>query len=130
MNPSPAAKAWAAQNVTHFCRLLIAATLLFVATEIVALFGIVPHLRPLSLQDITGNILFAIGFGCPFVLHISSLPRLRELAITLPIGAALAFAVQQFHRWTGLPAPVRSQSPQPSLHPDRKSTCLNSSHRT
>lgn len=37
------------------------------------------------------NPLFAIGFGGPLLLHISSLPRWRELAATLILGAALSW---------------------------------------
>jgi len=103
MVTSPEAEAWAAHNVRHFRRLLYIGTALFVATEAVAFVGIVPHLRPVSLQDITANILFAIGFGCPFVLYVSSLPRLRELACTLAAGAVLALGVWQMHQRTGLP---------------------------
>jgi hypothetical protein len=103
IEPSPDAKTWAAHNRRHFRRLLYAATALFRATEAVAYFGVVPHLLPVSLQDITANILFAIGFGCPLVLYLSSLPRLREVACTVVIGAILAFGIWQIHRWTGLP---------------------------
>lgn len=103
MDPWPDAETWAAHNVRHFRRLLYAATVLFVATEITALCGIVPNLRPVSLQDISANILFAIGFGCPLVLHLSSLPRFREVAGTIAAGVVLALGVWQLHRWTGVP---------------------------
>ncbi len=103
MDPWPDAESWAAHNVRHFRRLLYAASALFVATEVVAVFGVVPHLRPVSLQDISANILFAIGFGCPLVLHLSSLPRLRELAGAAAAGVVLALGVRQFHRWIGVP---------------------------
>jgi cytochrome P450 len=103
MEPWPDAETWAACNVRHFRRLLYAATALFVATEITALLGVVPHLRPVSLHDITANILFAIGFGCPLVLHLSSLPRLRELIVTVAIGAALALCFWKVHHAIGLP---------------------------
>ena len=103
MESWPDAESWAAHNVRHFRRLLYAASAVFVATEITAFLGVVPHLRPVSLQDITANVLFAIGFGCPLVLHLSSLPRWRELAVTLPAGAVLTLGVWQMHRWTGLP---------------------------
>jgi cytochrome P450 len=107
--PSPAAEAWAAHNARHFRRLLYAAIAVFVATEVTAFLGVVPHLRPLSLQDITANILFAIGFGCPLVLQLSSLPRLRECVGTLLAGLALALGVWQVHRWTGLPAEYKPE---------------------
>jgi hypothetical protein len=71
--------------------------------EMTALFGVFPDLRPVSLQDITANILFAIGFGCPLVLHLSMLPRLRELATTVAISVVLALGLWQAHRWIGLP---------------------------
>ena len=103
MDPGPDAETWAAHNVRHFRRLLYAATALFVATEIIALWGIVPHLRPVSLQDISANILFAIGFGCPLVLHLSSLPRLREVGGTVAVGVLLGLGVWQLHLWTGVP---------------------------
>ena len=104
IEPSPDAEAWAAHNARHFRRLLYAAIALFLATEITAFLGVVPHLRPISLQDITANILFAIGFGCPLVLQLSGLPRLRECVGTVLVGLVLALGVWQIHRWTGLPA--------------------------
>jgi hypothetical protein len=104
MDPWPDAETWAAQNVRHFRRLLYAAAAFFVATEVTAFFGVVPHLRPVSLQDITANILFAIGFGCPLVLHVSSLPRWRELVATFAAGGILAYAIWQVHQWVGVPA--------------------------
>lgn len=103
MEPWPDAESWAAHNVRHFRRLLYAATAIFIATEVIASLDLVPHLRPVSVQDITANILFAIGFGCPLVLHLSSLPRLRELAGTAAAGVVLALGVWQFHRWIGVP---------------------------
>ena len=102
MEPLSDAESWAAHNVRHFRRLLYVAIAMFLVTEVTAFSGIVPHLRPASLQDITANILFAIGFGCPLVLHLSSLPRLRELGVTVFAGAVLALGVWQVHRWTGL----------------------------
>src|ERR1700733_5291728 len=103
MEPFPDAVTWAAHNVRHFRRLLYAATALFIATEVVAFLGIVPHLRPVSLRDITANILFAIGFGCPLVLHLSSLPPLREVVGTGTVGGVLALSLWQVHRCIGLP---------------------------
>jgi hypothetical protein len=97
------AESWAAHNVRHFRRLFYAATAVFIATEVMAFFGVVPYLRPVSLQDITANILFAIGFGCPLVLYLSSWPRLRELVLTIPVGVVLALGIWQVHRWMGLP---------------------------
>jgi cytochrome P450 len=69
-------------SVPHFRRLLSFVIALFIVTEIVAFTGVAPHLQPLALHKICGNILFAIGFGCPLVLYLSSLPRLRELGVT------------------------------------------------
>jgi cytochrome P450 len=102
MELSVDAESWAAHNVRHFRRLLYVAASVFLATEVTAFFGVVPHLRPVSLQDLTSNILFAIGFGCPLVLHLSSLPRLRELAGTVATGGILALGLWQVHRWIGL----------------------------
>jgi enediyne biosynthesis protein E7 len=109
MEPWSDAESWAAHNVRHFRRLLYAAAVLFVATELTAFFDIVPHLRPVSLQDITANILFAIGFGCPLVLHLSSVPRWRELAATIAVGGLLGLGVWQIHHWTGLPAEYKPE---------------------
>src|SRR4029079_11198404 len=46
--------------------------------------------RPVPIRDITSNILFAIGFGCPLVLYLSSVPPVAELALTTILGAAFA----------------------------------------
>ena len=108
METWPDAESWAAHNARHFRRLLYAATALFVATEVTASFGVVPHLTPVSLRDITANILFAIGFGCPLVLFVSSLPRLRELALTSAVGGVLALGLWLVHCWIGLPAEYQS----------------------
>jgi hypothetical protein len=74
---------WARQAIRRFVRLLCAVTALLLATEIAALLQLIPHLVPLSLHALLTNPLFAIGFGCPLVLHLSRLPSKRELAATL-----------------------------------------------
>lgn len=78
---------WANATIRRFRWLLIGVAVLFLATEILAISGWTPPLEPLSLPEVTSNILFAIGFGCPLVLHLSSLPGWREIGITLAIGA-------------------------------------------
>jgi hypothetical protein len=50
-NASVAAQGWAAGNVRHFRLLLYAITVVFLATEVTALTGLVPALRPVSLRN-------------------------------------------------------------------------------
>jgi len=69
---------WAHLTIRRFTRLLWLIGAALVLTE---------FFRPVPLREITSNILFAIGFGCPLVLYLSSLPRLGELALTTIAGA-------------------------------------------
>jgi cytochrome P450 len=105
--PDPAT--WAAMNSRRFLRLLYVAAVLLLLTEVVAYLGVMPHLRPVSLQELTANILFAIGFGCPLVLYLSSLPPLREVAAVAVVGGVLALGVWQVHRVTGVPAEYKPE---------------------
>src|SRR5690242_11310328 len=100
---------WAAQKVRHFRRLLYGVTAVFLATELTALTGLVPRLSPVSFHVITANILFAIGFGCPLVLYLSSLPRLREVAGTMAAGLLLAAPLWKLQQWIGLPPALNPQ---------------------
>src|SRR5439155_26989771 len=84
-------------SVRHFRNLFYGVSALFLATEAVALTGLVPHLRPVRFGELSANILFAIGFGCPLVLYLSSLPRLREILRSL--GAAVALTVLLLGLW-------------------------------
>lgn len=95
---------WAERTVRHFGRLLVAFMLIVLVTEVVALTGLVPHLRPVSLRDITTNILFAIGFGCPLVLYLSSLPPWREALAAVIAGTALAALLSAVQFAAGLPS--------------------------
>src|SRR4051812_42091487 len=88
--PAPPPTAWAAGNVRPFAAMLAGVTAPLVATQAVALAGVEPDLRPLSGHAVTSRIIFAIGFGSPLVLHLSSLPGWREVGRTLALGAALA----------------------------------------
>lgn len=101
--PSDTAATRAEHNVRHFRRLLYFMTAGFLVTEVLAWTDIIPHLRPVSLQDITANILFAIGFGCPLVLYLSSLPRWREGGATLAVGLLLSRIFWRAQLWFGLP---------------------------
>jgi cytochrome P450 len=105
--PSDTAAARTEHNVRHFRRLLYVMAAGFLATEVLAWTGTVPHLRPVSLQDITANILFAIGFGCPLVLYLSSLPRWRECGGTLAVGLLLALFFWRVQLWFGLPPALK-----------------------
>src|SRR4051794_31740736 len=107
MNSSAEAASWAINNVRHFRRLLGVITALFLVSEVVALLGVVPHLRPVSPREISANILFAIGFGAPLVLYLSDLPRLREMAATLAAGLVLALGLWQVQLWLGLPPALK-----------------------
>jgi cytochrome P450 len=109
MNASDAAESWAEHNVRHFRRMFYGVAALFAATQVAALSGLVPHLRPVSFQAITTNILFAIGFGCPLVLYLSSLPRPREIGVAAAAGAALALGLWGVQQGIGLPAGVHVQ---------------------
>jgi PAP2 superfamily len=62
---------------------------------IVAVFLITLTMRPLAPLTLITNPLFAIGFGAPLVLHLSSLPRWRELAATIVLGMALSLGAVQ-----------------------------------
>lgn len=66
---------------------------IFVAAEVAGALRLVPHLLPVSLRTLLTNPLYTIGFGGPLVLHLSSLPRLRELAMTIALGIALSLGV-------------------------------------
>jgi PAP2 superfamily protein len=66
---------------------------LFLTTEAVARAGLVSHLQPLSLRIVATNILFAIGFGSPVVLYVSSLPPWREALVALALGGAITLAL-------------------------------------
>src|SRR5262245_34541545 len=82
--------AWRQRSVRRFQILLGLIGCLFLITELVAVAGWDHRLRPVSIRELSANILFAIGFGCPLVLYLSSLPRWREFLATLGIGAILA----------------------------------------
>ena len=77
----------------RFWILLAAVSILLAATEIAARLRLVPHLAPLSLHALLTNPLFAIGFGCPLVLHVSRWPRLRDFAVLAVAGIALTLLV-------------------------------------
>ncbi|HJQ40756.1 MAG TPA: phosphatase PAP2 family protein [Thermoanaerobaculia bacterium] len=70
--------------VRRFVWLLAALVCVFVAT----LF-----FRPLAPRELITNPLFAIGFGAPLVLHLSSLPRWKELLATALLGVALSLVI-------------------------------------
>jgi cytochrome P450 len=97
----------AEHNIRHFRRLLYFMVAGFLITEALAWTGLVPHLRPVSLQDITANILFAIGFGCPLVLYLSSLPRWREGSLMFAVGLLLALIFWRIQLWFGLPPALK-----------------------
>jgi PAP2 superfamily len=80
---------WAERGVRRFWWMMLGVGALFAATELVALTGWVPHLGPVSLEEVTTNVLFAIGFGCPLLLYVSSLPGWTSLLKTLAAGTAL-----------------------------------------
>ncbi len=103
MDSSLGAPRWAEQTVRHFRRLLYGISAIFLATQLAAWTGRIPHLQPLSLREITANILFAIGFGCPLVLHLSGMPRWREIGGTFAIGLLLACLFWGIQVWFGLP---------------------------
>lgn len=96
------ARSWAEQSVRRFWVMLFLVGAGFLLTEIVALTGIVPHLKPVSFDDLSANILFAIGFGCPLVLFLSSLPSLSDIVKTAAAGAILALLLWAVHQMTGV----------------------------
>ncbi len=91
---------WRRAAVRRFSLQIAILTVLFVASELAAALRLVPHLEPVSLHTLITNPLFAIGFGGPLVLHLTSLPRLRELAATLATGIVLSLAVAWLARET------------------------------
>lgn len=80
-------------KVRHFFKLLAGVTGLFISTEIVAWLGVVPELQPVRFGELSANILFAIGFGCPIFLYCSSLPRIREVLLTALAGGAISIGL-------------------------------------
>jgi hypothetical protein len=86
---------WAERSVRRFRWMLCGMSIAFVTTQFIALAGWVPHLHPVSLRSLFSNIYFAIGFGSPLLLYVSSLPGWRELARTagLGLGVSLILAV-------------------------------------
>ncbi len=96
------ARSWAERSVRRFWEMLLLVGGGFVLTELVALTGVVPHLAPVSFDDLTANILFAIGFGCPFVLFLSSVPSPRDLAIAAVAGGIVALLLRAVHGVTGV----------------------------
>ncbi|HEX7150770.1 MAG TPA: phosphatase PAP2 family protein [Thermoanaerobaculia bacterium] len=86
----------------RFVWVLAALVALFIATEIAGFLGLIPHLQPVSWRGLLENPLFAIGFGGPLLLHLSSLPRWRELAVTAILGIALALLVGNWVLGLGL----------------------------
>jgi hypothetical protein len=89
---------WPRETIRRFGFLLGAVSALMALTEGAALLHLVPHLAPLSLHALLTNPLFAIGFGCPLVLHLSSLPRWRECAAAVVTGLVAAYAVSLLAR--------------------------------
>lgn len=87
---SPTISTWAERIQRRFLWMLVGVSILFMATEVIAFLGLVPLLRPVSIEELASNILFAIGFGCPFVLYLSSLPRLSEVFTTVLLGLFLS----------------------------------------
>jgi hypothetical protein len=87
---SPGASPWAQRGVRRFFWMLVGVSILFAVTQSVALTGWVPHLGPVSLEELTTNVLFAIGFGSPLLLYVSSLPGWGSLLKTLAAGSLVA----------------------------------------
>jgi hypothetical protein len=79
--------------VRRFFWMLVGVSALFATTELVALTGWVPHLGPVSVGELTTNVLFAIGFGSPLLLYVSSLPGWGSLLRTLVAGGLLALGL-------------------------------------
>jgi hypothetical protein len=73
---------WRRTAVRRFSLQIAALAALFAASSVAGALRLVPHLEPVSLHTLITNPLFAIGFGGPLVLHLTSLPRWRELAGT------------------------------------------------
>src|SRR3954447_25888486 len=97
---------WPRRAIRRFGVMLAGVIVLFLATEAVGLAGWVAAIRPVSFGDISGNILFAIGFGSPLILYLSSLPRWRSVAITAVLAACVAAAPWRGHRAVGPPLVV------------------------
>jgi hypothetical protein len=102
MVPTMTDETWRRAAVRRFSMEIAALTALFVVSEIVAALRLVPHLEPVSLHTLITNPLFAIGFGGPLVLHLTSLPRVRELAATLAAGVVLSLATGWLAGETGV----------------------------
>ena len=94
--------------------MLAGVTVLFLATEAVGLAGRVAAIRPVSFADISGNILFAIGFGSPLILYLSSLPGWRSLGATAGLTLLVAAALWPVHRTLGTPQLVTASASRAS----------------
>jgi hypothetical protein len=84
-------------SIRRFVWLLGAIVLIFAATLFV---------RPLPLQALLTNPLFAIGFGAPVVLYVSSLPRWKELLAMLLLGIAMSLLIHQWVIGFGLASTI------------------------
>lgn len=95
MNSSPPLSdpAWTDRALRRFRWMLVGVCILFLITEGLARTGLIPHLLPLSLAEVGNNILFAIGFGSPLLLYLSSLPGWRGLLGTGLTGAVLTLVL-------------------------------------
>ena len=97
---------WPRRAVRRFAVMLAGVTVLFLATEAIGLAGWAAAIRPVSFGDISGNILFAIGFGSPLILYLSSLPGWRSLGMTAGLALFVAAALWPVHRRVGAPEAV------------------------
>ncbi|HVR38707.1 MAG TPA: M13-type metalloendopeptidase [Thermoanaerobaculia bacterium] len=81
----------------RFCWLLAAVT---------AVFAITLVFKPLAPSALLTNPLFAIGFGAPLVLHLSSLPNWKDVVATAAIGVALSLLIGNWIIGLGLASTI------------------------
>ena len=81
-------------SIRRFIWLLALVALAFVVTI---------FFKPLSPRALITNPLFAIGFGAPLVLHLSSLPKWKELAATAVLGIVVTLVVVQLAQQNQFP---------------------------
>jgi hypothetical protein len=92
----PARLDWIERTVYRYRLTLPAVVGLFVVLQGAAWAGLVPHLQPVQFGEVTSDMLLAAAFGAPFIYHLSSLPRVREILATLGLAALLVAGLGLF----------------------------------
>jgi hypothetical protein len=87
---------WIERLVRRYRLTLAGVVGLFVVLQGAARAGLVPHLQPVQLGEVMSDMLLAAAFGAPFIYHLGSLPRIREILATLGLAALLIAGLGSF----------------------------------